>query len=54
MFSEKQKKLIKEMVEKHMCCSYGEARRLVLGMDEEKIREKLSKIKIVKRVTIDS
>jgi hypothetical protein len=40
--------LINEMIDKHMCISKAEARRLVLGLPEEKIRAKLDKIKIIK------
>jgi len=40
--------LIQELVDKRVCVSKAEARRLLLSMSEEKIRARLDRVKIVK------
>lgn len=40
-------KLVQELVDKRVCVSKAEARRLVSGMSEEKIRQRLDRVKIV-------
>lgn len=46
----KAKELIEEIIEKRMCPSKAEARRLVSMLPEEKIRERLDRIRVIKRV----
>ena len=40
-------KLIQELVDKRVCCSKAEARRMVYGMPAERIRQKLDRVKTV-------
>jgi hypothetical protein len=41
--------LVDEMIEKRLCVSKAEARKMVDFLGEEKVKEKLSRIKIFKR-----
>ena len=41
-------KLMKEMINKRMCVSRAEARRLILAMPENEIRKRMDKIKVLK------
>ena len=44
----KTKKLIEEIIQKRVCASRADARRLILMLPEEKIREKLDRVKVIK------
>jgi len=46
----KAKELIEKIIEKRMCLSKAEVRRLVSILPEEKIRERLGRIRMVKKV----
>jgi len=45
---ETNEKLMKEMINKRMCVSRAEARRLILAMPENEIRKRMDKIKVLK------
>jgi hypothetical protein len=50
-FNEIDPVLIQELVDKRVCCSKGEARRLVCCMPADEIRRRLDRMKIVQQVS---
>ena len=51
-FSPEQIKLVDELVDSRVCCSRGEARRLVLSWPAEKVRGRIDKVKVVKKEVV--
>lgn len=49
MNTKKQPDITDTMLEKRLCISRAEAKRMLATLGEEKVREKLSRIKVIKR-----
>jgi len=49
MGAKKQQDITDLMIQKRLCISRAEARRLLSAIGEEKVKEKLNRIKIIKR-----
>ena len=51
-FSPEQLKLVDELVDSRVCCSRGEARRFVLHASVEKVRDRINKVKVVRKEVV--
>lgn len=49
MEKEIETKLVQELIDKRVCCSKAEARRLVMCMPEDRLRRRIDRVAVVKQ-----